>query len=407
VRDRILLGHLAHNGDCLYATILARQLRKDHPDAHITWAISRQCAGLLINNPHIDEVLEIPLDDLTHDRVAAAWAIFEREVLRDYIRREFDHVLLSQMFPNNFHNYDGTVRPSILRAYGQPITVPIENIIALTPHEIDRVEQFALIHGLAKFRHRILFECSSSSEQSFVTPSLAQTITSHIYRLLPDATVIFSTGLRMTLRDARSRYAGTLSLREIAHLSRHCSLFVGCGSGCSVAVSSTAAQPLPMVQLLRARTSVFASLAHDFEYYGIKDRAILEMTEEDPKRIAQCICIACQEGTEVASARFGSRVPLHFNHYFGVIQTYLLKKYRCLDAARSLLITAGRYGWSRDLVNFGEKHIAPKLPIDPAWLFAKHRRAGDEFRARLADAARLVQSPTGARGCLSAKTRDD
>src|SRR5262249_21270433 len=146
--------------DCLYATILARQLRKDYPDAHITWAISRQCARLLINNPHIDEVWEISLGDQMHERDqrdAAVWTIFEREALRDYVRREFDHVLLSQVFPNNFQNCDGTVRPSILRAYGRPITVPIENIIALTPHEIDRVEQFALVQGLAKFRHRILF----------------------------------------------------------------------------------------------------------------------------------------------------------------------------------------------------------------------------------------------------------
>jgi hypothetical protein len=391
VTDRILLGHLALNGDCLYATILARQLRKDHPDAHITWAISRQCAGLLINNPHIDDVWEIPLVDLTDHRVAAGWTIFESEAFRAYARREFDHVLLSQIPPNNFQNYDGTTRPSILRAYGRPITVPIENIIALTPDEIDRVDQFARVQGLAKIRHRILFECSSSSGQSFVTPDLAQTIATHIYRLLPDATVIFSTSSPMTLRDSRSRYAGILSLREIAHLSRHCSLFVGSGSGCSVAVSSTAAQPLPMIQLLRAQTSVYASFAHDFEYYGIKDRTILEMTEEDPQRIAECIFIACQEGIEVASSRFACRVPLHFESYFSIIDNWVLKKYRYLDAARSLLITAGRYGWSRDLVSFGEKQIAPRLPIDPTWLFAHNRRAGEEFRVRLADASRAVQ----------------
>src|SRR5262249_62207654 len=124
-----------------------------------------------------------------------------------------------------------------------------------------------------------------------------------------------------------------------------------------VAVSSTAALPLPMIQLLRASTSVFASFAHDFEYYGIKDRTILEMTEEDPQLIAQCVFVACQEGIEVASAQFASRVPLHFNHYLRTIDTCLLKKQRYLDAAQSLLITAGRYGWSYDLVNFGEKQI--------------------------------------------------
>lgn len=30
-QDRILLGQLFKNGDCLYATVLARQIKKDFP----------------------------------------------------------------------------------------------------------------------------------------------------------------------------------------------------------------------------------------------------------------------------------------------------------------------------------------------------------------------------------------
>ena len=104
------------------------------------------------------------------------WSIFEREAGRLYARREFDHIVLSQIWPNNLQNYDGTVRPSILRSYGRPITVPIENVIRLTDDELERTEGYALQNGLAAFRHRILFECSSRSGQSFITPDLAQEV---------------------------------------------------------------------------------------------------------------------------------------------------------------------------------------------------------------------------------------
>jgi len=145
VVERILLGQLGANGDCLYATILARQLRHDHPKAHITWAISSQCAGLLKNNPDIDEIWQIPIAGWEqHETI---WRVFEREAMRSYVERSYDFVLLSQIWPNNFRNFDGTVRPSILRSYGRPITVPIENVIRLTPEEIAHVERFGLADG--------------------------------------------------------------------------------------------------------------------------------------------------------------------------------------------------------------------------------------------------------------------
>jgi hypothetical protein len=384
--DRILLGQLGANGDCLYATILARQLRKDFPNAEITWGISSQCVGLLANNPNIDRVWEVPIPGWEEHEIM--WRAFEREAIRRYVRRDFDLILLSQIWPNNYQNFDGTIRPSILRSYGQPITVPIENVVCLNDEEIDRVERFAYEQHFRDFEHRILFECSSKSGQSFITPEIAQKIGRHVYGLLPNATIIFSTHLPMTLEDKRSRYAGVLSLRECAHLTHHCSLFIGCGSGGTVAACSTAAKPLPMMQLLSASTSVFASFAHDFEYFGITDRDILEMTDVDAQTIATCAATICRQGAKAAMLRFDHRIPVRFENYFWHIQQGLIKRHRYLDAARSLLITAERYGWTADLVNFGEAHIVPKLSFDPSWLFPASRRLGEEFRARLMDASR-------------------
>jgi hypothetical protein len=382
--DRILLGQLGANGDCLYATILARQLRQDHPGGHITWAISSQCIGLLRNNPDVDEVWEVPVSGW--DDHAMAWRIFEREALRRYQRREFDLILLSQIWPSHFENYDGTIRPSILRSYGRPITVPIENVICLTDEEIENVNRFVKETDLLDCEHRILFECSSKSGQSFVTPDFAQAVADRIHDALGSATIIFSTHLPMTIRDRRSRYAGNLSLRESAFLTHHCSLFVGCGSGGSVAASSTASKPLPMVQLLSSSTSVFASFAHDFEYFGITDRQIIEITNEKPQYAADCIVSLCQEGFATARERFGERLPLNFHHYVSQIELCLLRDHRYIDAARSLMITARRYGWAKELIDFGMHEIAPRLSLDPSWIFSFNRRVGDELRLALADA---------------------
>jgi hypothetical protein len=404
--ERILLGQLGANGDCLYATILARQLRRDYPRAYITWAISSQCANLLLNNPDINEIWKVPVPNWSeHERM---WHNFEREAFRRYKQSDFDLVLLSQIWPNNFQNFDGTVRPSVLRSYGRPITVPIENVICLSNDEIERVDGFVREHGINNFENRILFECSSKSGQSFVTPDLAQTIADYIYALLPDTTVIFLTNLPMTLRDPRSRYAGNLSLRECAALTHHCSLFLGCGSGGTVAASSTASKSLPMMLMLSAHTSALASFAHDFEYFGITDHEVVETTCEDPLRIATAAAIICQEGVAVAREKIENGIPIRFEFYCQSIEICLLRRLRFLDAARSVTATSVRYGWTKELIDFSVNRILPKLSHDASWLFSSNRHFGEEFRAQVmeaeaAPAKEARQVPGGALSLLEGR----
>ncbi len=378
---RLLLGQLGANGDCLYATILARQLRHDYPDARITWAVSSHCAGLLRNNPFVDEIWEIPVSDW--DQHEMAWRVFEREAMRRLIRHEFDHAVLSQIWPNNFRNFDGTVRPSILRAYGRPITVPIENIICLTEQEEEGVERYVQENGLMSFEHRILFECSAKSGQSFVTTQLAQDVAEHVYAALPSTTLLFSTHLPMQLKNSNSRHVGGLSLREIARLTRYCTLFVGAGSGGMVAATSTAATRLPIITLLHGHTSVYASFAHDFEHFGLPNDHMLEMTDADPARIADCVVAASRLGIDAARSRFGSAIPVQLDFYLQLVGWFLLNRQGYLDAAASLTNAANRYGWRPELVAFGRDHIVPKLALDPGWIFPHRRRAGEEFADQL------------------------
>ena len=408
--NRILLGQLDSNGDCYYATILARQIRNDYPNAHVTWAISSGCANVALNNPDIDEVWEIPIAVGSQGDRERAWYAFEREAFRRYRRGEFDHVVLSQINPSYFHNFDGTIRPSILRSYGRPITVPIENVIRLTSDEINHAEHFVKTHDVAKFENRFLFECSSRSGQSFVTPDLAQDIAQRIYEILPDSTVIFLTNLPMTLRDARSRYAGDLSLRECAHLTHHCNVFLGSGSGGTVTATSTAARSLPMMLMLSGATSVFASFEHDFEYFGLTGREILETSCEDPSLLAQCAATIRRKGTKQARETIPSGIPVFFDMYFNWIESFLIRRDHVVDAVRSVAVTAARYGWTMELLEFVSARVLPHLEKDPDVQFLNNRQFVEEFVEHMAAAAiapqdRPCQKPGAGVGHATPKSR--
>lgn len=74
---RILLGQLGANGDCLYATALARQLKQDFPGCHLTWAVGAANRGVLANNPDIDALWELPMDG--PGDMARLWPLFEAD----------------------------------------------------------------------------------------------------------------------------------------------------------------------------------------------------------------------------------------------------------------------------------------------------------------------------------------
>jgi hypothetical protein len=378
---RLLLGQLGANGDCLYATILARQLRQDYPKAHITWAISSQCVGLLRNNPHIDDVWEIEIPSWNEH--AVMWRVFEREATRRLLRHEFDHVYFSQIWPNNFQNFDGTIRPSILRSYGRPITVPIENVIALTEEETQRADRWVQENDIALFEHRILFECSAKSGQSQMNVELAQEVAAHIYEALSSTTVLFCTHLPVELKHPNSRNAGELTLREIARLTHHCSFFVGAGSGATVVATSAASRKLPQIHVLAANTSMFASFAHDLEYFGLDSSHIMETTDIHAKSIARAIVASLRDGIDSTRSQYSRPPPLGFEHYWNLIEASLIKRSRYLDAAQSLLTTVKRYGWRSDLFNFARLRIAPGLAADPSWVLASRRRDGERFLDQL------------------------
>jgi hypothetical protein len=389
---KVLLGQLANNGDCLYSTILARQIKHDYPDAHVTWAISSKCKNIPINNPYVDDVWVFPLIEASQIPQLADNFVLQALKYRD--RGDFDRVIYSQIWPHNFQNYDGTVRPSILRAYGAEITVPIENVLCLTDAELNNVANYVVKENLLDFDHRIIFECSSSSGQSFASPELAQEIAMLVYEKLPSACVILSTHVATGLRHGNTKLANNLSLREIAALTKVGTLFVGSGSGCTVAATSTAATQLPMIQLLVKDSSVFASFAHDFDYYGKPSEHIVEMTETTPERIAEAIITACTAGIAETRERFHETIDVNFGFYQTLVVEHLLVKNRFVDAARSAMLIARRYGWVPEIFAYSVNYVVPNLMKDSQWFTPDGRRDSDMFIESLNEAARNQPNST-------------
>ena len=359
-RKRILLGQLGSNGDCLYTTILARQIKQDYPNCHLTWAISSICKGTVEENPFVDEIWEIPLVGWAN--MAAAWYDFENQAKTRAERGDFDEIFLTQIYPNNFQNYDGTVRPSIFRAYPKPITVPIQNILKLRSNEVEKVQTFAEKHNLQQSSHVILFECASKSGQSFVTPNYALYVAQGLISLLPDCQVILSSNFQIPQGNPGIIDGSALTLRETAELTKYCHLFIGCSSGITQIALTDWAKPLPMIQLLSKSTSAYGSIAHDFEYWGMSSEQILEMTDVPVEHLIECVYSAFTKGFSEARRDFHQPIVIDFNYYLGYLNAFIIQKTeQYFKAVRSILYTVERYGWHPQLKLFVQTELIPKI----------------------------------------------
>lgn len=272
---------LVANGDCLLATVLARQIKKDYPGCHLTWAISDKCRQVIEGNPDVDAIWEIPLADKKAGETDA-WFSFVSQAEERKRRGEFEEIFLTQVYPSNVHNYDGTTRGTIYNAYPHPVTVDARPVLRLNENEVLRVKAFAEINKISSFRHVILFECSSFSGQSFVTPGWAIEVAGQLVKMHEDLLVIISTHLDLGIIHPRIITASQLTFRENAELTKYCTLLAGCSSGITWIATTDWAKRLPMVQFLKRGIGfTFASVVYDHRYWGLDDSMIIETTHSE------------------------------------------------------------------------------------------------------------------------------
>lgn len=338
---RVLLGQLAARGDCLYATAVARQIKADFPDCHLTWAIGSLCRPILDGNPHVDAVWEVPLDD--HAGVAAAWQAFYAEARRRVDAGEFDEAFFTQIYPANFRRYDGTVRASIFRGYPRPITVPVAPVVRLSATEIENVRRFAQTHDLANHHPVILFECIHSSAQSFIGPDFVYRAIDLLVQRLPRCKIILSSHLALETGHPAAVSGDSLTFRENAELIKYCTLLIGCSSGITWLCTSDWAKPLPTIQLLKRDTGVYASVTHDHEHFGLPAENVIELTDCAADHLVDCVATAVQEGIGAARRRYHRRLPLRFGFYEPTL-AFLIQSGAGRDALQSCAAILRRYG---------------------------------------------------------------
>jgi hypothetical protein len=338
---RILLGHLAARGDCLYATAVARQIKTDFPGCHLTWAIGSLCRPLLDGNPYVDAVWEIPLDD--HARAAEAWYRFAAEAQTRFSAGEFDEAFFTQIHPANFSRYDGTVRASIFRGYPRPITVPVAPVIRLNDAEIENVRRFAQTHDLAGHDPVILFECMHSSAQSFIDSAFVYRAIDGLVAKLPHCRIILSSHMAINTGHPAVISGDKLTFRENAELTKCCSLMIGCSSGITWLCTSDWAKPLPMIQLLKQDTGVYASVTHDHDHFGLPADHVIELTDCPADHLVDCVVTAVREGVGAARRRFHRNLPLCFDFYKPTLD-FLVGHGGRRDALKSCATILRRYG---------------------------------------------------------------
>jgi hypothetical protein len=359
--NRILLGHLISNGDCLYATAIARQIKHDFPGCHLTWAVSSLCRSIIEGNPYIDAIWEIPLAKWSFELLQPCWSSFAEEALRRYDQGLYDFVFFTQIYPGNPHHFEGTVRRGIFLGYPGKITVPIQPSLLLRSEEVERVDRFAEENGLRSFEQVILFECAGKSGQTHITPEFALETAEKIARDFSGRHAVILSSHFSVPRVQKGVIDGSvLTLREMAELTKHCTLLVGCSSGISCVTSSSWAKPLPMIQMLTNRCAMFASLAHDYLYFGLPASHVIEMFDADVERLVSCLAASLEHGWTKARALYHQEPQITFSYYLDFAKTCLLDVYDYYGFCVSLRHTVDRYGWNPELAT-ALKQVAQKI----------------------------------------------
>ena len=292
---RILLVQLYSNGDCLYATAVARQIKQDFPGCHLTWLIATFCNDIITGNPFVDEVLvtnEVAKNDII------AFRKLKKKVFEEKKEGKWDEVFVTHNMDDNQALYDGTIRGMIFGAYPNPVTVPVQPVLILSDEEKQRVKQFAEKNQIHQFRNVILWEFAPQSGQSVLNFDFVIKGAERITQI-PGTCVILSSANSFS-SSAKIIDASSLSVRENAALTHYSSLLIGCSSGITWLSTSSAAKQLPMLQLLDPQAYFRNAPSVDFSRYGIPTNELIELVQFDEEKIFQVVKAIIEDGIKVA-----------------------------------------------------------------------------------------------------------
>jgi hypothetical protein len=344
---KILLIQLYSNGDCLYATTIAKQIKQDYPGCHLTWAIADYCKDIIYNNPDVDE--RSIIKEINNNNWEQHWKKFTEQVSQWRKEKRFDKIFFTQVVGSNLANYDYCIRSSIFRGYDKSVTVDVQPILKLTNEEINDVDDFAKNHRLKDYSQIILMEFSPRSGQANFSLDTALPIAK---KLVTDSSVavILSSNQPVSYNNKSIIDGSALSLRQTAHLSKYCTLLVGCSSGITWATTSTAGKKIPMIQILDPNAYWMNSVVNDHKRFGLAGDFIIEIPDSSSEeKIFECISTVINKGFESAKNSFNTAMPVQFRITRGII-SYLLGKGNIKAALKHIRINLKLFGWKYGLI---------------------------------------------------------
>lgn len=322
-QKKIALIQLFSNGDCLFATTVARQIKHDQPVCELTWIVSSKCKNMLYNNPDIDIIEEVVITDALENE-----KVFER-VAKDALEKKskglYDEVIIPQLLGSNMKYYDGTICSSIYRSSGLNITVEKTPVLFLSPEEKEATENFVRQHQLTTFQNVVLFECAPQTNQLNLTDEI---ILDYSKRILKesDTCVILSGPRPYNFNHSNIIDGNTLSIRETVGLTHYCTLLLGCSSGISWAATSIAAKPLPMVQILAPDAYYFNPLSLTYKKLGKPAERLIELIHFDSSKLEKVFEDIFHQGFEEAQKKHNQYVKPQFRLYRGIVHQFLKRR---------------------------------------------------------------------------------
>jgi len=314
---KVLLVQLGANGDCLFATTIAKQIKEvDYIGCHLTWMIGQCYKSITQNNPYIDEIIEVPIKSIQD-------VYFYRKQIPILIEEakkkvNYEYVFITDYTPDNYRNWFGTIHSSLLRSYPHPLKINPQPIIFLNSEEQIAVKEFCLKHSISDSTYNILFECSPQSAQSKMTIEIAKVITKELLKNKNNIKVILSSATTFSSEDDRIIDGSCITWRGNAELSKYCDLLVGCSSGISWLTISNWCKPIKTIQVIDPRYwngKISASMKLDNLYFGIDNSNIIEMHNPKMYEVVDCIEEVIAGHFNNAQKKYDENVLNRFIHF--------------------------------------------------------------------------------------------